>query len=173
MQDFIKKYREHKLFSNLNIVLASLVLAFWVNFLILDWTNLWQSLKVSIVNTNVIENKSDISIEKFNEKLYIISNKEINEINNLSLSIIYNPENITLSKLKSSFWDVVNLTNTTWISSIILTADKWTIVKKWDKLIQININKKEEKAENINIINANFKDINNEHYLLSTSWITF
>lgn len=173
MKDLIKKYREQKIFSNLNIILVSLVLAFWVNFLILDESNLGQKLKVSVINSQSTNIKSDIYIERLEESLYIIANKDINNLSTLSLSLIYNPENTSLIDLKSKFWDIANLTNTPWVSSIILTTSKATKITKWSKLIQFNINKKEAIVENINIVNANFKDINNEHYLLSTSWITY
>lgn len=173
MKDIIKKYQNHKLFTNINIILASLVLAFWINFILIDWTDIWEYLKVSILNTQIIENKSDLYIEKQGNDFFVVSNKTINQVSNLSLSLAYNPENITIWDVSSSFWDVINLSNTDWISSIIFTADENTNINPWDKLIKLNIVKKEEKTENINILNANFKDINDQQFLLSTSWITF
>ena len=79
MQDIIKKYHEHKLFSNLNIILASLVLAFWINFVLIDWTDLGKNLKASVLNSNTLENKSDISLEKNEDEIYVIVNKNIND----------------------------------------------------------------------------------------------
>lgn len=173
MKDIIKEYRNYKLFSNLNIVLASIVLAIWINFLLIDWTNIGKSLKASVLNTKITENKSDIYIEKVEKEFYIISNKDINQVTNLSFSLAYNPDNTKILSINSSFWDIVNLSNTPWISSIILTTENNVDIKKWDKLIKFDIEKDEEIAENINILNANFKDINEEQFLLSTSWITF
>lgn len=173
MQNIIKKYRKHKLLSNLNIVLVSLVMAFWINFLLIDWTDLGQNLKTSVLNTKIKENNSDLSVQKIKNSLYIISNTDINNINSLSLSLTYNSENLNILDISSNYWDLVNLTNTPWINSIILTTEKPIDINLWDKLIKINISKSEEKTENLNILNANFKDINWEHFLLSTSWITF
>lgn len=173
MQDILKKYRKNKILSNLNIVLASLVLAFWINFILIDWTNVGQNIKSSVLNSEIQNNKSDISIEKLNDNIYVTANKNISKVESLSFSLTYNPDNIIITDIKSEFWDIVNLANTKWINSIILTSLKETDIKIWDKLSIINITKKDNKSENINIINANFKDINSEHYSLSTSWITF
>lgn len=173
MKDFVKKYQKNKLITNINIVLASLVLAFWFNFLLVDNTNLWKSLKTSVLNSQVNEIKSDLYISSENWDLYIFTNKNINNLESLSLSLNYNSENVSILETNSSVWDIVNLTNTPWISSIILTNNEVVNLKKWDKIIRLLLDKKEDKTENLNIINANFKDINNETFLLSTSWITF
>ena len=62
MQDIIKKYQKYKFINNVNIILASLVLAIWINFLFLDWTNIWQSLKASVTGSNIQKNSSDLLI---------------------------------------------------------------------------------------------------------------
>lgn len=173
MQDILKKYRKNKLLSNINIIIASLVLAIWVNFILIDWTNVWQNLKASVLNSKVVHNKSDISIEKINGEMYILANKKISNLESLSFSLIYNPDIIKINNIKSKYWNITNLTNTPWISSIILTSEKPVNVNTWDKLAIIKITKKDNKSENINIINANFKDSNSKYYSLSTSWITF
>lgn len=173
MKDIIKKYQNHKLITNVNIVLFSLFLAIWINFFVIDWTNLGQNLKTSIIDSKVIDIKSDLSIEKDDNKLYIVWNKSINNLDNLSLSLIYNPKNVVLSNFNSDIWDIINITNTPWISSLILVVNDNVSIKRWDKLFEITTNKNDNKTENLNIINANFKDKNEEYYLLSTSWITF
>jgi len=173
MKNILKKYHKHKLITNLNIILLSLMLAFWINFLIFDWSNLSKNLKASIIDSNINNIKSDISIEKYNDKLYLISNKSINNLSDLSLTLIYNPKNTIIKDVSSNIWNIVNLSNTPWISSLILTSDKPSIIEIWDKIVEISIFKQNNTPENLNIVNANFKDINNEHFLLSTSWITF
>ncbi len=173
MQDFIKKYHKNRVLTNINIVLASLVLAFWINFLFVDNTNLWQNLKTSIIDTNTyIENKANLEIQNIDNKLYIVSNKDILNATNLSLSITYNPANVDVLDIKSSFWELVNISNTPWINSLILTLDNQNI-NLWTKIIEIEVTKKENKSENMNMLNANFNDKDKNQYLLSTSWITF
>ncbi|MFK7780512.1 MAG: hypothetical protein QM490_05265 [Candidatus Gracilibacteria bacterium] len=173
MKDIIKKYQNHKLLSNLNIILASLVLAFGINFLLIDGNEIGKYLKISALDTQIIENKSDLFIEKIENDFFIISNNNINQITNLSLSLAYNPENVSIIEVSSNIGDIINLTNTKGISSLILTTEKALDIKAGDKLIKLNIEKKEEKPENINILNANFKDINEEQFLFSTSGVTF
>jgi|SaaInlStandDraft_6_1057023.scaffolds.fasta_scaffold02078_6 hypothetical protein len=173
MKDIIKKYHKHKLFTNLNIVLVSLVMAIWINFFLVDWTQIWQNLKASVLNTQVNENLSDISIENIDNSLYIVANRNMSKINNLSFSISYNQKNVTISDINSEIWDIVNLSNTPWINSIILSTDILTNIKVWDKIVKISHEKTEQVSENINLSNANFTDWDGKHKTLSTSWITF
>ena len=173
MQDILKKYRKNKILSNLNIILASLVLAIWINFILIDWTNIWQNLKTSVLNSKIQNNKSDLSIKKIDNSIYIISNKKIEKLDSLSFWLSYNPDNISIINIKSDLWDIINLSNTSWFNSIILSTTKANNIKIWDKIAKLDISKNIEKVENINILNANFKDINWGQFLLSTSWITF
>lgn len=174
MKDFVKKYQKNKLFSNVNIVLASLVLAFWINVFVINWTDIGSKLKTSVLNsTETKEIKSNIYIQKIENEYFVISDKSINDARSLSLSFTYNPENVEISSFDSSYWDVTNLSSTPWISSLIITWENNISLWKWDKLLKIDIIKKEDKSENLNILNANFIDTSNDHYELSTSWITF
>jgi hypothetical protein len=51
-----------------------------------------------------------------------------------------------------------------------VNLDADTNIKAGEEIIKFNASKKDEiKAENINIINANFKDATEELYFLSTS----
>ena len=173
MQDILKKYKKYKVLTNLNIILASLVLAFWINYFLVDNTELWKNLKASILNSENNNIKSDISINKINNYLYISSNKKINSAKSLWLSIVYNPKNITINKIDSDKWDIINLSNNPWITTIIVNFKEPTNINIWDNFVKIDISKKDNTSENLNIINANFKDINSKVYQLSTSWITF
>lgn len=173
MKDIFKKYHHHKIASNINIILASLVLAIWINIFLIDWTDIWNSLKTSVLNSNFSEQKSDIYLINENTKLVIKSNKNIKSLTDLSLSITYNPDNLELSEINSSIWDVINLSNTPWINTILITSKNGINISKWDNLLNITAIKKSNKSENLNIINANFKDNKNEQFLLSTSGITF
>lgn len=173
MKDIMKKYKKQKIMTNVNVVLASFVLALWFNFMFFWSSNISQYLTANVLGTEIKEVKSDITIEKIENEYYIVTNKNINLISTLSLSLIYNPENVWLWNIESNFWDIINLSNTEWISSIILTTNSETNAIVWDKIIKIKLNKTQNIWENINIINANFTDINKEQYLLTTSWITF
>ncbi len=173
MQDFLKKYQNHKLITNINVIIASLFLATLINFFLIDWTNIGQNLKASVLNSKIWDEKADIYIQKNDTGLFLIANKNIANISTLSFSLSYNPDNIKMLEILSDIWEIVNLSNTPGINSIILNTNEPTNIVKWDKLIKINLKKIHETTENINIVNANFKDVNNEQFLLSTSGITF
>lgn len=173
MKDFIKKYQNHKLMTNINIILASLILAIFLNFFVIDSTNIWQSLKTSILNSKVWEEKADLYLQKIDNELFLVANKNMNNLDVLSLSLIYNPDNVSISEIRSELWEIANLWNEEWIKTIILSTDKAKNITRWERILKIVTSKKEEKSENINIVNANFTDSNKWQFLLSTSGITF
>lgn len=173
MVDIMKKYKKQKLITNVNVVLASLVIALWINFTFFNSSNLSQYLTTNVLGTEIEEIKSDISIENIWDEYFIITNKNINLMTSLSLSLISNPQNTVIWRIESNYWDIVNLSNTPWINSLILTTNKEINIQKWERIIKIKLSKNTENSENLNIVNANFTDINNEHFLLTTSWITF
>jgi hypothetical protein len=173
MQDILKKYKKNKIKANIIVILTSFVLAIWINIFLIDWTNIGQNLKTSVLNSKVQTNKADFYLEEINNNLFVVSNKKISNIDSLSLSITYNPENVTIQNIKSDIWNLINISNTKWVNSIIITFDKWTNIDKNNKILKIDLSKKYNRTENINIINANFKDLNWWHYSLSTSWVTF
>ncbi len=173
MQDFIKKYKKSKLIWNIWIVVTSLIVALWVNFFIIDWTDVWQSLKASIFNVNGIEINSDIYFDIEDNNIVLKTNKIINDVKDLSLSIIYNPKNVEIEKLDFSKSNITELENEKWIKSIIITFENPKNITPDEIILKIKTIKKEDKSENLNIINANFTDTLNNNYILTTSWITF
>lgn len=172
MKDFIKKYRQHKLITNAWIVVTSLIMAFWINFLLIDWTTVWQNLKASILNSNNVEINSDIFFDVEDEKVVLKTSKQINNVKNISLSITYNPENVNIININSSN-NISEISNEEWIKSIIINFDWEKNISPNENIIEIITSKIIEKSENINIINANFTDNNWDNYLLSSSGITF
>ena len=69
MKDFIKKYHNKKIIWNLWIVVASLVMAIGINFFVIDWSELWNNLKASVINSQNIENNNH-QIVVMNFELY-------------------------------------------------------------------------------------------------------
>ena len=174
MYDILKKYKHQKNISNLLIIFVSLIIAFLVNFFLLDSTDLWKNLKSSLLNSNEIELKSDIYLTKNSDKIEINAWKNINNCKTLSLSLVYNPENIVIENISSIIdADITKIWNIAWFESIIINFKNNKNINKNEKILELKIKKLEEKTENLNTINANFKDINWEIYLLTTSWLTF
>jgi len=174
MIDFIKRYQNNRMITNLNIVVLSFVLALWINFFVIDWTSFWKSLKASVLNSQTeVVIKADVYLENDSDWLSLVTWKNISDLNNISVSFTYNPDNLEITEISSDIWEIVNIANNPWINSIILTTNQIKNIKSWEKLLSLKINKKESVSENINVINANFSDTNWQTYSLSTSGLTF
>jgi len=174
MKDIFKKYRRHNLISNLWVLAASLVLAFGINVFLIDGTQIGQNLKANVLQPISTETQADIFLQKEWENFVVKNSKNINNALNISFSLIYNWENTNISEITSAYGNIIELQNEPGINLIIVNLDADTNIKAGQEIIKFNASKKDEiKAENINIINANFKDTTEELYFLSTSWITF
>ncbi|MDD2871312.1 MAG: hypothetical protein PHS49_04945 [Candidatus Gracilibacteria bacterium] len=173
MKDFIKKYQNHKLLTNLNIILASLVLAVGINFFLVDGTNIGQSLKASVLNSQIGTETADVYLKKIDNDIYLVTNKNIVDLNNFSISFSYNPENVEIFDISSQLGQVANLGENQGINSIILNIQSPVNLNRGDNILKVGVNKKIETTENLNILNANFSDSENNQFLLSTSGITF
>ena len=173
MKDIFKKYKRHTLISNLWVVAASLVLAFGINVFLIDGTQLGQNLKANVLQPINTEVQADIFLEREWENFIIRNSQNINKAVNLSLSLIYNWDNIDISDVSSQYGNIIELQNEPGINSIILNLDSWVDIKQNENIISFSAIKEDEtKGEAINLINANFKDNTGELYFLSTSWIT-
>lgn len=173
MIDIISRYKKRNLIKNTWIVATSLILALWINFLVWD-TSLWKKLQISVINSwenNVIW---DVYLEKNENGMNLIASKDMLKVKSISLSIAYNPNSLKIDTIKSSIdWNLINEENDKWLITLVLNAKFPLDIKKGDSLFNINAIKTQEKIENINIINANFTDLNNQVYLLSSSWVEY
>ena len=69
--------------------------------------------------------------------------------------------------------EIIELNESGNFSTLFLNYTTAKNISQNEVLFQIEAQKKEDKSENINIINANFTDDSGETYELSTSGITF
>jgi len=173
MQDILKEYKKNMVISNIWIIAASLIIALGINFIVIDWTDIWKTLQVNILNSNWIEVNSDIYLDKKGEDFEILSSKDITAIRTLTLSLAYNPENISIDNFTSWNAEIVNINNSPWINSVIINFMEPTNINIAWSVLKFNTYKKNNKSENINIMNANFSDFEWITYWLSTSWLTF
>lgn len=172
--DIIKKYKKHKKMSNLSIVAISLVIALSVNFLIIDGTNIQKNLKTSVIENQIENDLWDVYLENNWNDIILKTNKNINNITNLSFSISYNPENVEIDKIISKYSaEISDISNVKWLNTLILDFAEQNNLNSQEKILTIKTSKKENKTENINIINANFTDSVNNTYELSTSWVVY
>lgn len=173
MKDFLKKYHNKKVIWNIWIAITSLVLAFWINLFLIDSTSMWKSLKTSVLDTKVSEVKSDLFLEKNENKIIVKNSKDILNTKNISLSITYNPADLEIVNIDSKLWEVSILwEKNSWFETILLNMAA-NDIKSNDNLVEIETSVKEAKSTQLNMINANFKDANWDQYDLSTSWLTF
>lgn len=172
--DIINNYKKNKKISNLSIIWISLILAFWINFLVINNTNITKNLKTSVLENQAKNDLWDVYLEKNWNDVYLKSNGKINNIINLALSISYNPENISIEEIIPKYnAEISNISNVEWLSTIMLDYSESNNINSSEKILTIKINKKENKTENINIISANFTDSENNIFELSTSWVSF
>jgi len=172
--DILKKYKKYKKISNLSIVSISLIIAIWMNFLILNNTKFSKNLRTNLLESKLNNKKSDIFFEISNNNLILKTSKNISNIESLSFSTAYNSENIELDKVIPKLnAQTTYISNTSWLSTILIEYSEINNIKSWDKILTIEINKTINKTENLNIINANFTDSDSNTYELSSSSITF
>jgi len=174
MKDIIKKYKTHNLINNLWIIAASLVIAIGINFFVLDG-QVWDYVKTSVLEAWENSNLANIYMQNSEESIKVFSNKNMIWVNELSFSIVYNPENVTIWKIYSTTLPskITNIANEEGLSTLLVQLDNQSDISSGQEVLQIQVEKSEQKTENLNIINANFSDDSWEKYLLSTSGIIF
>jgi hypothetical protein len=172
-KDYLNKYKKNKIISNLSIIITSLIIALSINFLILDNSNFWKNLKSSVLEAQEQNKKADLYLENNKWNLILKNSKNINQAKSLSFSISYNPENVEITNIECNSNELIKIENTPWIKAIIINYKTNKDIKSKSKICKIKYNKKENKSEQLNLINSNFTDKTWEVFLLSTSWITF
>lgn len=177
--DVISKYKKQKLITNISVVVTSLALAIWINYVFI-WTDIWTNLKTSIVeSTSSKIEKADIYLERDNKSvtniIKIKNSKEIYNPKNIDLSLIYNPENIVIKDISPTEWlELIKISETNWINTISIKSLDNKKIDKTTTLVNIVIEKSDKnKVEHLNIINSFFTDTTNNTYYLNTSGIDF
>lgn len=173
MKDILKKYKKHKKFTNFGIVVTSLVLAVWFNLFVIDGSDFGNSMRASVLETKVENNRADIYWEYSDDTIKIFSSKNMNNVKNVSLSFTYNPNNVEIVSKDSDSAEIIELSNENGINTIVLNYAQEKNILKNDNILSIQTKKTEKTSEQLNIFNANFTDTTSEKFLLSTSGITF
>ena len=174
MKDVIGKYSKRKKISNLGIIVSSLIIALSINFLVLDWNNLTNSLKTNVMESSEIGNKADLYLENNDWSLTLNTSKNLNNIKNITFSFIYNPENVEIIELVSDLnSSISNFSNVNGITTVIIDFPTPVTFNKNEQVLKVNTKKIENISEQLNIINANFLDIDEQTYLPTTSGVTF
>lgn len=173
MKDFLKKYHKRRIIWNSLMVLWAFVFALSINFFLIDETDFWKNLKTSVLDAWDMSEKADLYLENNSKNILLKNNKKINNLTDFSVSFTYNPEIISIEDIKSSYGEINILwEKSEWIITIILNA-KWKNIEKNNNILELKIKKLKEESTNLNLLNANFKDSENQEFKFTTSWLTF
>ncbi|MDD5770460.1 MAG: hypothetical protein PHE25_05820 [Candidatus Gracilibacteria bacterium] len=179
MEDIIQKYKKKKKIQSLGIIITSLALAIGLNVFVSN-TDSGKYIKASVLNSNIgVEKKSDLYLENIKSSGNLIvnlkSSKEILKAKSISFSLVYNKDNVILKSKKANFdgVELLNLVDNDGYNTIILNFKNPTNIKAGDNIVNIILEKKENKQENLNLVNSNITDSDNNLFVLSTSGVDF
>jgi len=173
MKDIFKKYKKQKKISNVWVVVTSLVLAIGINFLLIDDSNIGNTMKANILEVKSQSEQSDIYGLKNSNTIDFYSNQDMNNVKNIAVSMTYNPNNVWILLQEDNNWEILRLSDEKWIQSILINYTQEKNILSWDAIFSVETSKLNEKSEQLNLFNANFTDTSGQNYLLSTSGITF
>lgn len=179
MEDIIQKYKKEKKIKNISIVITSLALALGLNILLSN-TDSGKYLKASVLQTQVgTIAKSDLYIENTKSSGNILMNlkssKEITQAKSISFSLVYNKNNVVLKdkKLGLDNAEILNLVDNDGYNTVVINFKNPTNIKAGETLLELVLEKKENKEETLNLVNSNVTDNENNLFMLSTSGISF
>ena len=172
MKDFLKKYKSKKsMRQNIVIVLWALVMAFGINFFLLDWSDFEKNLKASVLDATTTKQEADVYFKLENETLVLQNSKIMQETKNISFSLVYDAENVEIWEITSEIWTVEILWETgTWIDIVSLNLENKNLDPK-EIIVNIKYLKKNDYSQ-INLMNASFTDKEGNIFNLTTSWIS-
>jgi hypothetical protein len=75
-------------------VVTSLVLAIGINFLLIDDSNIGNTMKANILEVKSQSEQSDIYGLKNSNTIDFYSNQDMNNVKNIAVSMTYNPNNV-------------------------------------------------------------------------------
>jgi len=175
MKDLFKNYHKHKVLSNAWILSIAALLAVSVNMFILSG-NTGQTLKANVLEATSTQVSSVDVLAAANESTISLSNtQEMQNVMQLSFSLAYNPEILSLWASQTLLWDseISVIENNDGFSNYILTSWSPLNITAGSELVNISYAKPQDETVHLNIINVNFTDNQDESYLLSSKWIIF
>ncbi len=173
-KDIFKEYKKANIIRNTWIVIFSLVLALSINFFVFD-SEMWSKLKADVLWVWENMGKSNLYLEMEDGVVKVKNGKKMKELKNISFTLVYNPENVKIENTTPWISEAAlkNVTGEDGLNMIMISLASPTDIEKFSEILTINLSKKQNKTEFINLINANFEDDSWELFLLSMSWINF
>lgn len=180
MDDIIKKYKQERKIKNIIIIASSFLLALWLNFFLMN-SNTSSLLQSSVLNSNLNKPLSaDLFFTQKNESgntsIELKNGKKMYQVQSLSFSTMYNPENMQLKDkfLQLENAELLNLVDNDGYNTVIVNFKTPTDIPVNTNIINFIFEKTDTNIlENAQLINANMTDKNGDVFNLSTSWINF
>lgn len=174
-----EQFKRQKLFQNITFVFVALTIGFGINEFMLDW-DLGKNLQANLLQSqSPQEHKANIYLQTIqwakNDVIQLKVWKNISNVKTLSLSLVYNPDVVSLADIFSNIpsLELSPLQNEPWIATLILTFSEAQNITQWKNILNFYVSKNKKITQHINVINANFTDTENINYELTTSGIAF
>ena len=137
MKDILKKYKKHKKFTNIGIVVTSLVLAIWFNLFVIDGSDFGKTMRANVLEAKIENNRADIYGEYSENTIKVFSSKNMNNVKNISLSFTYNPNNVEIVSKNTDSAEILELSNENGINTIVLNYSQEKNILKNDNILSI------------------------------------
>ena len=173
MKDILTNYKKHKIFQNIFLVISSLVLAIAIHIFIIDSDNI-QFLKTNVLESSSSYNNSDIYLEKAeNQEIILKNSKSMDNVKSISFSLFFDEDALTIKNISpQANGDISIISQSGGIAQYIVSFDSAQDLTQNTEFARISTEKLQENAV-INISSAQFYDLEDKSYLLSSSGIHF
>lgn len=174
MEDFFKRYKKNKNLNHLSIFGLAFMLALWVQFTFFSWER-WQNLTADILGTTQTEQidaKADIYAELKDDILIVKNSQAINDLEDISFTIAYNPElgDLSTSELWGLEVEVQAHENEPGLIFIQLMLLETQNLPENSTIARLPYEVSRDERQFFNIIQASFTDSDGEIYFLTSSW---
>ena len=175
MKDLFQNYHKHKVLSNIGLLAISAVLAVSVNMFMLSGST------GATLKANVLEASGqaaawvDFMAHHTPKAIRFTNSQQMLAVKELSFSLAYNHELLSLGEYNSSLAgaQVSVIENNDGFSSYLMSFASPINIPAESTIIDLSYTKSSDETVHFNIINVNFKDTQDESYLLSTQSIIF
>lgn len=134
-------------------------------------------LKSSVLDIHGVEQISDVygRVSEDRTNILLGTQRPMKDVTTLSLSLTYDDTNVSLDEIKTTIdgSDITILSNEPGLRTLFITFDSPKILDGESDFLSIDITKNKTGTAYLNVLNANFRDIEENEFLLSTSGIMF
>lgn len=173
MKDVFRLYHRNKILKHIALLSISWFLAIGINTLLFQ-TNSWNMLKASVIDVVETPSSPDFVGDVKNDTLTFSAGSPMQNISELSFTLAYDPDSISLSQRDSGNQNtqVDIYQNNPWVSQFILNFKEPITKKSGEHIFSLPI-VSSGSSNIINPLEVNFTDMSWETFLLTTKNIIF